>query len=177
MSKVHRFKPKVLENNDTTNSIYDVQMNELNKVDSDIMRIFHNNFVESSDIVGVQKYEKILEIKSDVQFDLDYRKKKIYDRLNYKPPFTRQRLMSILKNIWGEGNFTFEIKPKEFEGIMEVDTDNAPYYIYYSNVIRGIIPANMYLIISLPYTYTYMGKQYTYEKMEKYDYEELSRYA
>ena len=177
MSKVHRFKPEVLENNDTTNSIYDVQMNELDNVDSDVMRIFNNNFVESSDIVGVQKYEKILEIKSDVQFDLDYRKKKIYDRLNYKPPFTRQRLMSILKNIWGEGNFKFEIKPNEFEVIIEVDTDNTPYYIYYYNVIRDVIPANMYIIMSLPYTYIYLHKKYTYEKMEKYDYEELSRYA
>lgn len=177
MSKVHRFKPKVLENNDTANSIYDVQMNELDKVDSDVMRIFHNNFVESSDIVGVQKYEKILEIKSDVQFNLEYRKKKIYDRLNYKPPFTRQRLMSILKNIWGEGNFTFDIKPNEFEVIINVDTDNTPYYVYYYNVIRDIIPANIYIIMSLPYTYIYLHKKYTYEKMEKYDYDELSRYA
>lgn len=177
MSKIKRFVPKVLTENDTMISIYSTQEEEIDKVDSEQLRLFNNNFVMLSDLKGVQNFEKILKIKSDVNFDLDFRKQKILDKLIYSPPFTRQRLQSILERIWGAENFLFEIYPNSYEVIIDIDTDNPNYYIYYSNIIREVIPANMYLILSLQYTYLYLARNYNYESLETLTYEELSQYS
>lgn len=177
MSKIKRYIPKVLQDNDTMDSIYSTQEDEIELLHKSSMDIFNNNFVQTSNLKGVRKYEEILKIKSDISFDLEYRKQKILDKLTYKPPFTRQRLQSILERIWGVGNFLFEISPDKFEVIIDIETTNPSYYIEYSKIIRDVIPANLYLILSLQYTYLFLNRNYTYESLETLDYEELSKYS
>lgn len=178
MHKVKKFSPSIYDDNDTMNSIYDVQENEIEKLNSNSKNIFDNNFVQSSDINGVKKFENILNIISDIDFDLEYRKQKVLDKLIYKPPFTRLRFQQILERIWGKGNFIFEIFPNEYEIVIDVDTDNINYYLTYIANVRDVIPANMYLILAIQYTYLYLNKNYTYEKLEnQFTYEELSKYS
>lgn len=178
MSKIKRYIPKVLQDNDTMDSIYLTQEDEIELLHKSSMDIFNNNFVQTSNLKGVRKYEEILKIKSDVDFDLEYRKQKILDKLTYKPPFTRQRLQSILERIWGVGNFLFEISPDKFQVIIDINTNNPKYYTSYGTIIRNVIPANMHLILSLQYTYLYLQRNYTYSKLEQsMTYEELSKYS
>lgn len=178
MSKIKRYIPKVLQENDTMDSIYSTQEDEINKLNETSMEVFHNNFVKTCDLKGVKKYEEILKIKPDVDFDLEYRKQKILDKLTYRPPFTKQRFQSILERIWGVENFLFKILPDKFQVIIDINTNNPKYYISYSTIIRNVIPANMYLILSLQYTYLYLQRNYTYSKLnQSMTYEELSKYS
>lgn len=178
MSKITRYIPEIMKENDTMDSIYSTQKTEVERLDECINTIFNNNFTTTSDLQGVKNYETILEIKSDSSLDLETRKQNIIDELTYRPPFTRQRLQFILEKVFGEGNYIFQIKPNDFEVIVEIETTNSSYYITYSKKIRNIIPANMFLVLSLPYTYIYLKKMYTYSKMEaEFNYEELSKYS
>lgn len=178
MSKIKRYIPKILEENDTMNSIYSTQEDEINKLNQTSMDVFKNNFIQTANLNGIQKYENMLKIKSDNSFDLEYRRKKVWDKLIYRPPFTRQRFQSILERIWGKGNFVFDIHPNEFEVIIDVWTDNAEYYLLYSKMIRDVIPANLYMILSIKYTYMFLSKHYNYNKMgQELTYQELSRYS
>lgn len=178
MSKIKRYIPKILEENDTMNSIYSTQEDEINKLNQTSMDVFKNNFIQTANLNGIQKYENMLKIKSDNSFDLEYRRKKVWDKLIYRPPFTRQRFQSILERIWGKGNFVFDIHPNEFEVIIDVWTDNVEYYLLYSKMIRDVIPSNLYMILSIQYTYMFLSKHYNYNKMgQELTYQELSRYS
>ena len=177
-NKIIRYVPKFINDNDTMNSLYLTQKEEIEKINSSIMEVFDNNFVQSSNLKGVQKYENILNIKSYVAFDIEFRKRKILDKFMYKPPFTRQRFQSILENIWGKGNFLFEIYPNSYEVIIDIDTDEPNYYLIYFDIIRDTIPSNMYLILSIQYTYLYLNRSYTYDEMgNEFTYGELSKYS
>ena len=72
MSKIKRYIPKILEENDTMNSIYSTQEDEINKLNQTSMDVFKNNFIQTANLNGIQKYENMLKIKSDNNFDLEH---------------------------------------------------------------------------------------------------------
>ena len=70
-----------------------------------------------------------------------------------------------------------KIYPDEFKIIIDIDTNNPVIYLQFSKQVRNIIPANLYLILSIQYTYIYLKRNYTYGKLSALTYEELSRYS
>lgn len=176
---VKRFMPSVVSENDTFKNLYDVQNQEISTINSEVKGIYNNTTINNSDIKGVKKWEKLLEIKNNSSADLETRKNICLNRLLYRPPFTRQRLTDILTNIWGEGNFIFTIYPENYSIIIDVNTTNPIQYLKFSEDIRNTIPANMHLIFSIQYTYLYLNRNFTYNKIEenKLTYGDLSQYA
>ena len=71
---VKRFRPKATEGNETFDKLYEVESEEADKLDSTIRTVFNNNFIISSDLKGVRKYEKIYNIK---EYKENLQKKKL----------------------------------------------------------------------------------------------------
>ena len=176
---VKRYKPNVVENNDTMDSLYTVQGDEVEKVNLTINSIIDNLFIKTSNLEGVKRWEKFYNIKSNSLRTLEERRAIVLNKLLYRPPFTRQRLNEILSNIWGEGNYIYQLYPDDYRLIIDINTNNPVIYLQFSNLLRDIIPANIYLVLSIQYTYIYLGRNYTYGKLhdDGLTYEELSRYA
>lgn len=176
---VKRFRPKATEGNETFDKLYEVESEEADKLDSTIRTVFNNNFIISSDLKGVRKYEKIYNIKANSDLDLEERRKIILDKILYRPPFTRQRFRQMLENLWGKGNCSFSIDYNSFIVFLEVDTDEPENYIRFKEQVRKIIPANMYLGFSIQYTYLYLHKEFTYNKLNEsgLTYYDLSQYS
>ena len=97
--------------------------------------------------------------------------------LLFKPPFTRQRLNDTLYNIWGRGNYQFEIYPDDFRVIIDIDTQDPVIYLQFTKLVRRIIPANIFLIFSIQYTYLFLQRNKTYNQMQELTYQELSQYS
>ena len=157
MSVVYRLRPKVTEGNDTLDALYGVEYDECVRANDSIRSIFSNNFIKTANLDGVRKFEKIYYINERDDLGLEERREIVYSKMIYKPPFTRQRLNILLTNILGEGNFWFEINPTEFSVIVGIIKLDKTVYDKYIERIREIIPANMYLIPSTPYTYLYLS--------------------
>ena len=176
---VKRFRPKTTEGNETFDKLYEVESEEADKLDSTIRTVFNNNFIISSDLKGVRKYEKIYNIKVNSDLDLEERRKIILDKILYRPPFTRQRFRQILENLWGKGNYSFSIDYNSFIVFLDVDTDEPENYIRFKEQVRKIVPANMYLGFTIQYTYLYLRKEFTYNKLNEsgLTYYDLSQYS
>lgn len=175
---VKRFEPEVMSNNDEMNSLYQAQGSEIEDLNSDIKTEIDNNFISSSNSEGMSRWEKIYNLKNNSDYTLDERKELLMDRIYFKPPFTRQRFMEILQNVWGEGNYTFALYPDIYELIIDIYTTNPLIYLKFKGYVRDVVPANIYLIFSIQYTYLYLNRNYTYNRLEnEMTYGDMSQYA
>ena len=174
---VHRFQPNVVKDNDTMNNLYDVQADEIEKFNNETQNTINNLFIKSADLKGVQRQEKFFNINPNPQHTLEERKMIVLNKILYRPPFTRQRLTEILENIWGKGHYIYQLYPNDYRLIIDIDTNNPVIYLQFSKQLREIIPANIYLILSIQYTYIYLKRNFTYNSLSELTYEELSRYS
>lgn len=174
---VKRYEPKIVQNNDEMNNIYGVHKEEIERLHGSIDSIRLNAYVQTMDIKHIRNWEKILKIKVDDSYTLQQRRENVLNTLLFKPPFTRQKLNNTLYNIWGEGNYQFEIFPDDFRVIIDIDTQDPVIYLQFSKLVRRIVPANMYLIFSIQYTYLFLQRNKTYNEMQALAYEELSQYS
>ena len=174
---VKRYVPKIYNGNDTMDAIYSVQEKEIAKLRAAAKHIFDNLFIMTMDVEGVAKYEQFFNVKPNAFQTLEERKMILLNKILYRPPFTRQALQRILENIWGKGNFIWELDPDNYKLIVDIDTNNPTIYLQFSQQVREVVPANIYLILSIQYTYLYLSRNYTYEKMEELTYGDLSQYS
>lgn len=174
---VKRFAPKIYADNDTIKNLYSIQQEEMMTFETETKNVINNNFISSSNLNGIKNYELILDIIPNAERTLEERKNECLNKMLYKPPFTKQRLQSILENIWGAGNYNFEIIPDEFKVIIDIATINPIIYLNFQKNVRNIVPSNMYLIFSIQYTYLYLNRNFKYNQLQQFTYEELSQYS
>ena len=173
---VKRYEPKVVQNNDEMNNLYGVHKQEVERLHGSLNQMRLNAYIQTMDIKHIRLWEKILKIKVDDSYTLQQRRSNVLNTSLFKPPFTRQRLNDTLYNIWGEGNYQFEIFPDDFRVIIDIDTFDPVIYLQFTKLVRRIIPANMYLIFSIQYTYLFLQRNKTYNELQELTYQELSQY-
>lgn len=177
MEYVERFRPEITKGNDDFDSLYSVQKTEIEGLHGNTRKVINNLYISTCDVDGVKRWEKFYNIKQNKDYTLEERKAIVLNKVLYRPPFTRQRLTEILETIWGKGNYIYQLYPDDYRLIIDIDTNNPIIYLQFSKQLRNIIPANIYLILSIQYTHLYLARTYTYEAMESLTYEELSRYS
>lgn len=174
---VKRFEPDIMKENNTMNCLYDIQKQEISELNSAIDIVINNTFFESLNYYGIIKWEKVLQLESKSDIDLNIRRELLLTKRRFRPPFTRQNMMKTLVSIWGEGNFTFEIFPNIYEIIIDIHTNSPEVYLKFQTYVRNLIPANLYVIFSIQYTYLYLYRYYNYNNLSTFTYEELSKYS
>ncbi len=173
---VKRYEPKVVQNNDEMNNLYGVHKQEVERLHGSLNQMRLNAYIQTMDIKHIKLWEKILKIKADESYTLLQRRGNVLNTLLFKPPFTRQRLNDTLYNVWGAGNYQFEIYPDDFRIIIDINTFDPIIYLQFTKLVRRIIPANMYLIFSIQYTYLFLQRNKTYNQLQELTYRELSQY-
>jgi len=177
MNYVKRFSPEVIKDNKVYDDLYETQKEEISTLHSEIRNVSDNAFIKTLTLSGIQNWEKFLGLKGNSELDFETRKQFIWLTLLFRPPFTRLNFQQILETIWGKGNFVFTISYDNYEVVVDIDTNNPKIYLQFQNIVRHIVPANIYLIFAIQYTYLYLNKNYTYADLTSLDYNELSRYA
>lgn len=174
---VVRYSPDVLKDNKTMKALYGTQKDEIETLHDEIQANIDNTFLESLNYNGIVKWEKVLNLESNADLDLNTRRDLLLTKRRFRPPFTRQNLQRILESVWGEGNYTFEIFPNTYELTIDIHTNSPEVYLKFQKYIRSLIPANMYVIFSVQYTYLYLFRNCSYNNLERLTYGELSQYA
>ena len=174
---VERFAPEIMKDNETMKSLYSVERDTISQLHTDIDIVLNNTFFISLNHYGIRKWEKVLGLESNADLDLNIRRELLLTKRRFRPPFTRQNLQKILESVWGKGNYTFKIYPNEFQLIIDIHTNTPEVYLKFQQYIRSLIPANMYVIFSVQYTYLYLYRYYNYNNLSAISYAELSRYS
>jgi hypothetical protein len=135
-------------------------MNDIIKSEENIMDIaraemsaaFANTFVLTADESGVIMFEKMLNILPNVQTeDLEFRRRRILNRMSMRPPFTFNFLKYKLDEIIGRDAWSACIDFSNYTLYVESSAVNQNWYSEVMFTINSIKPCNM-VFINVPYT-------------------------
>lgn len=109
--KVSDLVPELYKNNVEMYNIINNEEQELEEnLKPKIEQSFNNTFISSADEVGIEKFEKLFRIVPNPLIeDLEFRKQRLLNRLNYVASFTEEYMVEKINGILGEGNWNYTI--------------------------------------------------------------------
>lgn len=107
-------------------------------------RALNNQFLDTADAYGVGRWESILGIVPKDTDTLDFRKDRVRNRLNLRPPFTIRYLKIRLDDLFGAGNYTVEAE--DYTLYIDAAASNLGYSQELTVLLDSVVPANMVYI-------------------------------
>ncbi|WP_022795782.1 putative phage tail protein [Bavariicoccus seileri] len=131
-----------------------VEMNKLlesedglfSTLESNVDRTFKNGFVLQMDSDAIAAMENMLEIKANSGESLNFRRERVINRLNNKPPFNLAFLKNKLNSIYGKDKYTLVIDYQNQVITLESSTENAQWFKEGHITILSIKPASLQYI-------------------------------
>lgn len=105
--------PPYLKEYKTLSNILLVQNDFLNQMERDLLFLMENSFVLTADTFGIERFEKMLEIKPYSYDTLDIRRQRILTKLDTKVPYTLEVLKKKIETIVGT-NYTLNISYEDY---------------------------------------------------------------
>ncbi len=143
------------------NYITDAENPEFQLVSNESERIKNNQFIESSDLVGIAKFEKLLNIVPLVDDTLEARISRVLTRWNDAIPYTYRSLIERLEVLCGQGNYTIELRPNLYELDLKVYLPFSGQVNELEYMLSYIVPANIVVTSSNVLDYEASGTIYT----------------
>ncbi|MEK3886517.1 putative phage tail protein [Bacillus sp. FSL K6-3431] len=117
---------------------------ELDLVSAAIDQIYNDQFVLSASEIAIERRERMLRIQADPSAEsLDFRKKRILNRYQTKPPFTIRYLQQQLDFLVGEGKAVVIVDAQHFIFTITANIDDANVFKEVQFTVNRIKPANL----------------------------------
>lgn len=125
-------------------ALADVEATELDDLDKAIQQSFDDEFVMTSGPQGIERREKMLGIQADPSTEsLDFRRKRILNRYQTKPPFTIRWLQRQLNELVGAGLVIVNVDVQNFILYVKADIDDAAVFKEVNRTVLTVKPANL----------------------------------
>lgn len=117
---------------------------ELELMDGAVNQLLDDQFVETSGLQAIKRREQMLGIQADPKTEsLEFRRKRILNRYQTKPPFTIRYLQQQLDMLVGPGMTIVSRDPAKHLLIVTTNIDDANVFKEVIRTIETIKPANM----------------------------------
>jgi hypothetical protein len=116
---------------------------ELDSMKAAIEQLYNDQFVISSSDEAIKRREKILGIQSDPKETLDFRKKRILNRYQTKPPFTIRFLQQQLDFLVGKGKTRIDVDVQKFILTVTTNIEDAIVFKEVQYTVEKVKPANL----------------------------------
>ncbi|WFD12200.1 putative phage tail protein [Tepidibacter hydrothermalis] len=123
-------------------------------------KIKNNQFIKTSDLVGITKFEKLLNIVPNPHDSLDSRISRVMTRWNDSIPYTYRGLIERLNILCGENNYTISANFNAYEFDLQVYLPLSGQVNELEYMLSYMIPANFVVTISNDLDYEAMGTFY-----------------
>ncbi len=122
----------------------ETQSVELEQLQKAAQQQFADQFIVTSGLQAVQRREKMLGIQADPAIEsLDFRRRRILNRYQTKPPFTVRYLQQLLDRLVGPGMTIASVDVDKFLLTITANIDNASVFKEVLHTIETIKPANL----------------------------------
>ncbi|MBP3037995.1 DUF2313 domain-containing protein [Bacillaceae bacterium Marseille-Q3522] len=153
-----------------------LEMNTLVKVEDTLFQglkehmqhIQDNQFILTCDLTTLARHEQMLGILADPMNETEeFRRLRIINRLNTRPPFTLDFLIRKLNEIYGRGNFNVYVDYPSYTLYIESSSRTAEWYKETNITVNAIKPANIrYVHIPIFFEQTIMNERAFFARME-----------
>nr|WP_150959369.1 putative phage tail protein [Aneurinibacillus sp. XH2] len=117
---------------------------ELKLLEGAINQLFDDQFVMTSGPDAIRRREKMLGIQADPTTEsLEFRKKRILNRYQIKPPFTIRYLQQQLDSLLGKGRALTSVDVQNFILTVTTSLDDANLFKEMERTIKTVKPANL----------------------------------
>lgn len=141
--RLEKYTPWVLKNAKEILAICQAENQEFNTLYGQIWRWFANTFIFSTDLVGVERWEKMLGIYTPEGASIFDRRAAIFLMVNGTRPYTEKSFEALIAKMYHQGAVTLSVDPNSYTVILHLDTDMSERVNEVRRYARLIIPANM----------------------------------
>lgn len=142
------YLPELIKNLREIQHITTVEDQELILTSEDIERVKNNQFIMSTDCIGISKFEKLLSITSIKSESLENRQLKVLSKWNDSIPYTYKWLEQKLNGLYGEGNYI--ISPDFDSYRLDIIIFNAKIgqIEYLVKALEQYVPSNIVYVVT-----------------------------
>lgn len=114
-------------------------------------RMFVEGFISTETDIGASRWERTLKIAVKDTDTLDFRNFRIRGKLIQDLPYTYRKLVALLEGICGADRYEIKMDVAECEIVIKVALRSKQYRDEVEKMADEMIPANMYLVVTLMY--------------------------
>lgn len=153
--------------------IMNTEQEEIELIYNYLDKVLSNQFISTSDIDGIKRYEKLINITAPTTDSLEDRRFRILARYNEQLPYTMRVLHNQLANLCGSNGYTVALNNNEYTLTIKVALTAKNNFNDVSNLLDRVVPANLVINLSLLYNKHEKLSTYTYEQLSAYTHEQL----
>ena len=117
---------------------------ELDLLQGVVDQLFDDQFVMTAGLQAIKRREQMLGIQSDPTIEtLNFRRRRLLNRYQTRPPFTIRYLQQQLDLVVGSGLTIVEVDPISFTLTVTTDIENASVFREALRTIDTVKPANL----------------------------------
>ena len=128
----------------------DIEDELMEEVGEKIERVKSNQWIQTADEFTISIHEAVFHIIANPEIeDLDFRRQRLFNRMQATPPFTLNYLKTQLDKIFGEGNYSIYLDRDRYQLFLETSASNANYFYESKTIVEKLKPANI-VFLQLP---------------------------
>lgn len=149
------------------------QQPEMQKLAETVECVKNNQFITTADEEGIRKFETMLEVTALDNDTLENRKFRVLSRWNNTIPYTASVLRKRLENLCGKDGYQLEIMHLESKMKVRVALTNKKNYGMVEEMLQEVIPANIWIDLSLLYNQHITLGKFTHRQLAAYTQKEV----
>lgn len=136
--------PELYANIEDFKEMAETETIEINLVGDAINQLFDDQFVKTAGQQAIKRREQMLDIKADPTTEtLEFRRRRVLNRYQTKPPFTIRYLQRQLDMLVGQGLTIVSVDYAKRVLTVAANINNASVFKEVSRTIETVKPANM----------------------------------
>ena len=136
-------------------------------------RMYENHYVLTAHEDGIARFESELGIIPREDASLEDRRFEVLTKLRNRPPYTKRALKMLLDSLLGVGMYTLTIETSKYDVTVSVELTRKNQVNAVADLLRRIVPANMFCTVKVKYNQYYMLSKFTYAELKQYTYRDL----
>ncbi|WP_159442019.1 putative phage tail protein [Clostridium sp. Marseille-P2415] len=145
---------------------------EIQLMEDETEVLFDNQYIKSSDIRSIRRYEKMLEMQPFADDTLADRRFKVLSRWNRMIPYTKITLRQKLAVLCGEDGYTLDINPKKVVTV-RVALKSKRNLNEVREMLEEFVPCNMVIDLDLLYNqHSVLGK-FTHKQLGAWSHRQI----
>ncbi|MGG4449662.1 putative phage tail protein [Brevibacillus porteri] len=142
--RILKYWPEIYWEIDDFVALAPAESSEVEYLDKAVNQLFDDQFVMTSSPQAIERREKMLKIQADPSTEsLDFRKKRILNRYQTKPPFTIRWLQRQLNELVGAGLVIVDVDVQNFTLYVRAAIEDAAVFKEVNHTVLTVKPANL----------------------------------
>lgn len=164
--------PDFLKEYEEMSALQKVLQTEIQRLENGTEELFDNQFIASSDITSIKRYEKMLDIQPLAGDTLADRRFKVLSKWNRIIPYTKVTLRQKLSVLCGEDGFTLEISPQKVITVRVLLKSKKSFYEV-KEMLEEFVPCNMVIDLDLLYNQHSVLSKFTHKQLGAWNHRQI----